>query len=1166
MTYRGTLPTGQPGFPGQQQQQDHQMYGGQMSYHQGEFQLQQQTQNHQGLYSNGAGDQFYGNQQQQEPFQSQQQNQYAARQQEFLRMQMAHHQQQHQQHQHQHQHQHQQQHQQQHQHQPQPVARYMSSSSGIPSHNYEPFAQQQTHAHQQSLWPQPQQMGSPQQQYHGHPSPGQNMMVQQQQQHAQHMVQMPQSQQHQVSDQMLQRVYQQQSSAQQRMRSPQIHQHPSPQQRESPLLPSQMQRNHSLQSHTSQQAMQSPIQQQLHQQFQPTPPPAKKRHLPKSQAHSPQTQNHHPRQHHQNQHQHQHKYHHHQPTPTPPLPTQELPQETMQDPVQHVQHSPEFKPKPEPEPEPELEPEPAPEPAPELAPETDLDSFFELPISEPPPPPVIQEPINFVNPLDIFNAPPPPPLPPLPMGDLYDLGKKRPAPEPVSVLVPEPEPESREEAKTARPSDLNLGADESPIQESITVKTMVPKREMKHEPPEEPNKAVIQDSKPSEPLRIKSSPHSSVTNSPALSSKSPGIAKRSPAPKVRPVNTSPIMVAIAEECLEKARNSVHDVAMSIDPDRVDEYQRLIATTLSCLEAAMQNSKLAPRDEARLRMRYAAILQEETENLMEAEMALGKGITLCDKHRLIDLKYCMQYLMLKVLFQRNHKAALKAVDGHISDCEAFKHVQWYYAFRLLKSTFYMAMGNGSDASALENIRAVHNVANLRGDNAMTVFAFILEGLALLKTSKDSNIERVNSCIAQAAKFQFDPSVKIMQLDILMLMLDFSASLYHQSPESTAQKLRLLQQRLDECETWNNVKADFQIPVKKQSSNIRTVSEETSAIVCPGAETDGGYDFIVMSFMTKVELRSLVFTLSGLANMHKPSSQGRRSTEFWLEGVKILDTWDGLTTGIPYGPSVSLSIAIRQRSWRTDAQAYLCVLLGLLAASHCQWNKVKQFMSKLDVLVTQSTQPTIGLLSAYLNGVYHQGTGNLRGALDMFVNHRFDIPQTSNGVKAGQREIALLAGLNRLWIMQHPSCRNDQQTHDLIEQLQPFCSNHWNIDLRTAWHNVVAALETDPPQQLNQQKQHIQAAMSGSKVTNNILGAAVTLCIMRSRFFENVIGEQALKSARAASKQAQRSGNMLWQSVADGMLAQSYEVQGQRDEASQEWERATKEARDAFAGSW
>lgn len=279
-----------------------------------------------------------------------------------------------------------------------------------------------------------------------------------------------------------------------------------------------------------------------------------------------------------------------------------------------------------------------------------------------------------------------------------------------------------------------------------------------------------------------------------------------------------------------------------------------------------------------------------------------------------------------------------------------------------------------------------------------------------------------------------------------------------------------------------------------------------------------------------------------------------------------TGDSSTAGIPYGPSVSLSTAIRQRSWRIEAQAYLSILLGLLAASHCQWGKVKQFMSKLDTLITPTTQPTIGLLSTYLTGVYHQGTGNLQAALNIFLDRRFELPQTSSGVKAGQREIALLAGLNRLWIMQHPSCRNDEQTHELIEQLQPFCTNHWNIDLRTAWHNVVAALETDPPQQLNQQKQHIQAAMSGSKVTNNILGAAVTLCIMRSRFFENVIGEQALKSARAASKQAQRSGNMLWQSVADGMLAQSYEVQGHRDESSQEWEKATKEAKDAFTGSW
>lgn len=174
---------------------------------------------------------------------------------------------------------------------------------------------------------------------------------------------------------------------------------------------------------------------------------------------------------------------------------------------------------------------------------------------------------------------------------------------------------------------------------------------------------------------------------------------------------------------------------------------------------------------------------------------------------------------------------------------------------------MSMGSASDAGALENLRAVQNVANLRGDHAMAVFASILEGLALLKTSKDSNIERVNSCIAQAAKYQFDRSVNIMQLDILMLLLDFSSSLHHQNPDATAQKLRLLQQRLDKCEEWNNIKADFHIPVKKQPSGAKIVSEQTSAIIRPGREPDGESDFVVMTFMTKVELRSLVYVYVG-----------------------------------------------------------------------------------------------------------------------------------------------------------------------------------------------------------------------------------------------------------------------------------------------------------------
>lgn len=168
---------------------------------------------------------------------------------------------------------------------------------------------------------------------------------------------------------------------------------------------------------------------------------------------------------------------------------------------------------------------------------------------------------------------------------------------------------------------------------------------------------------------------------------------------------------------------------------------------------------------------------------------------------------------------------------------------------------MEMEIASEAAALDNIRSIQSIANSRGDNALSILASVLEGLTLLKTSKDGSVERVQSCIAQAAKYQLDPAVRIAQLDILTMLLDFASSLNHQSPDSTAQKLRLLQKKLDECEEWHNVKADFLVPVKKQPSSAKTVSADTAAIIRAG-DGDSTFDFLVMSFMTKMELRSLV----------------------------------------------------------------------------------------------------------------------------------------------------------------------------------------------------------------------------------------------------------------------------------------------------------------------
>lgn len=125
-----------------------------------------------------------------------------------------------------------------------------------------------------------------------------------------------------------------------------------------------------------------------------------------------------------------------------------------------------------------------------------------------------------------------------------------------------------------------------------------------------------------------------------------------------------ILVGVAEECFETARLCLKDV-LSSSGDAAPQYQKIMATGLSCLEATLQTGRLTPRQEAKVRLKYAAILYEETDNIMEAETALSAGISLCDKHRYWDLKYSMAYLQAKLLFQRGHaKGAVRALDSQL----------------------------------------------------------------------------------------------------------------------------------------------------------------------------------------------------------------------------------------------------------------------------------------------------------------------------------------------------------------------------------------------------------------------------------------------------------------------------------------------------------------------
>lgn len=340
----------------------------------------------------------------------------------------------------------------------------------------------------------------------------------------------------------------------------------------------------------------------------------------------------------------------------------------------------------------------------------------------------------------------------------------------------------------------------------------------------------------------------SAVRSPSVSTRSPTVTNaHTPG---QHFDTPSVLICVANDCFRTAHKAVHELATSLDQTALDEYYKLIATGLGCLDAALMLNKLPPRTEANIRLRYATMVCEETVDFSEAEVTLTKGITVCEKNRLADLKYCMQFQLLKVLFRRNRKAALVALDNNISEATTYKDVDWVYAFRFLRASFHLQSGNLLDAHALENLRSIFSLAHHRGDHEIAIATSLLEGIGHLKSRKDDSIVRVQTCIAQAARYQLDPFIQIPQLEVLTLLLDLACSLQQKSPQIAMQKLKALQIRMDElvvAHAWDVTRDELLLPLKKHPNSSHSVTSNTETIIKPGP---GEHNYLVLSFVTKV----------------------------------------------------------------------------------------------------------------------------------------------------------------------------------------------------------------------------------------------------------------------------------------------------------------------------
>lgn len=346
-----------------------------------------------------------------------------------------------------------------------------------------------------------------------------------------------------------------------------------------------------------------------------------------------------------------------------------------------------------------------------------------------------------------------------------------------------------------------------------------------------------------------------------------------------------LLLSLAEENLAAARGQAYSRTLKDRSSNMRQYYKLLATGLACLETVLKRFKVQPQVEASVRLRYASVLYEETENMLEAEQCLSEGIKLCDRYRFFDLKYNMEHLLAQVLFKGSPRAAMKFLDGVIKDAGAYQHTAWIYALRFLKISLLLQLSTHQDTvSSLSQLRSISTLADRTGDKAILAIVSTLEALVHLRQSSSAeSIEQAQRALALARSLQHDPVVgPISQLALLINIADLSCSLQQFDPTQAVPKMQAMQALLEgPRDDWNE-DGTFSLPVSSQDASR---APHGNGIVRKDLT---GSVSVRFSWAPWTDLYMLGYLLSSMSLAHRNTTDGLRSEQMLKEGLRTLDS--------------------------------------------------------------------------------------------------------------------------------------------------------------------------------------------------------------------------------------------------------------------------------------
>lgn len=346
-----------------------------------------------------------------------------------------------------------------------------------------------------------------------------------------------------------------------------------------------------------------------------------------------------------------------------------------------------------------------------------------------------------------------------------------------------------------------------------------------------------------------------------------------PTPYAQPAPPEPhaVLLALAEVYFEAAHKSGYAVAVK-KPDEsaldAQAYCKLVATGLGCLEAALQY-RLQPRVEAMVRLRYAGVLYDETDNLDEAEDALNKGIYLAARNNLTDIKYSMQHLLARIMFKINPKVAQKMVSTLTNEVETLNLPLWNYSFQFLRVSLLMEHPTTrDDQAAIHVLQKTYSYAESRRDVAIMAICSIMEAMLFLLSGVDG-VEVAQRALSNAFAQQNSNHPMPQQIAVLAQVLDIICAVMTGRSNEGEMKLKTLHNMLDQSERWVSWRHDgeFRLPIYIRNS-------------VPV--------FLKMRWLGKDDVFTLGYFLSGLTKYQKNLEENGKAERFLNEGLVCIDS--------------------------------------------------------------------------------------------------------------------------------------------------------------------------------------------------------------------------------------------------------------------------------------